>query len=150
MDRKLRSQIPEYAIWCGMKQRCLNPKASGYCNYGARGIKVCEKWINSFDEFLNDLGPRPGNQYSIDRIDNNGHYDPLNCKWIPRKLQAYNTRKSRYLEHNELKMTISQWSKHLNLSGPGVIRTRLKKGLALPEALVPSKTPWLIGMNRKI
>lgn len=87
-----KSYTPEYSVWRGMKQRCLNPKASYYADYGGRGIKVCEKWANDFGEFYKDVGPRPSSQHSLDRIDVNGNYEPGNVRWATAREQARNTR----------------------------------------------------------
>ena len=76
-----KSGTSEYNIWHGMKQRCLNPKNKGFPNYGGRGITVCDRWINSFENFYEDMGPRPSLEHSIDRKENNGNYEPGNCHW---------------------------------------------------------------------
>jgi hypothetical protein len=78
-----------------MKRRCLNPKATQYAYYGGRGIMVCNRWRDSFETFLADMGQKPSNGHSIDRIDVNGHYEPGNCRWATRLQQVRNTRRSR-------------------------------------------------------
>lgn len=81
----------EYYIWNGMIRRCHNPKNKDYQRYGGRGIQVCERWRRDFSAFLVDMGPRPPNK-SIDRINNDGNYEPLNCRWATAKEQRQNTR----------------------------------------------------------
>lgn len=90
-SRKHKS--PEYYSWAQMKTRCNNPNYREYSLYGGRGIKVCERWLNSFENFLEDMGSRPQN-YSLDRIDVEGNYTPSNCKWSSRFEQARNKRTS--------------------------------------------------------
>lgn len=83
----------EYTIWKGIKQRCGNPKCTAWKYYGARGITMCERWNNSFEAFLADMGPRPSADLSIDRINNDGNYEPGNCRWATSSEQNMNKRK---------------------------------------------------------
>lgn len=80
----------EYATWSSMKQRCTNSHNQRWENYGKRGIKVCNEWFNSYPHFLKDMGKRPGKEYSLDRMDNDGNYEPSNCRWATAKQQANN------------------------------------------------------------
>jgi hypothetical protein len=82
----------EYKSWTHMKYRCNNPKSNCYSYYGGRGIKVCERWNNSFENFLEDVGKKPEKSYSLDRIDFNGNYEPGNVRWADKKTQANNRR----------------------------------------------------------
>lgn len=82
-----------HSTWGRIKQRCYNPKCSQYHNYGGRGIKMCDRW-QSFENFLADMGQRPADKTSIDRINNDGDYEPGNCRWATSKEQSYNTRTS--------------------------------------------------------
>lgn len=87
-------QHPEYTVWMGMRQRCSNPNSISYKNYGARGISVCDAWLDSFEQFLADVGPRPGPWplWQLDRIDNERGYEPGNCRWATSGEQGANKR----------------------------------------------------------
>lgn len=86
----------EYLAWSHMKSRCFNKDNTRYKDYGGRGITVYGKWINSYESFLADLGKKPSPDYSLDRIDNNGNYEPSNCRWATRSQQQKNKRKFKH------------------------------------------------------
>ena len=86
------SSWPEYRVWCAMKERCYLISDPAYANYGGRGISVCERWKISFANFINDMGRRPSDFHSLDRIDNDGNYEATNCRWATRLEQNNNQR----------------------------------------------------------
>lgn len=85
----------EYRTWKNIRQRCTNPNVKHYLNYGGRGIKMCPRWLGSFENFYADMGPKPSPKLSIDRINNDGDYEPGNCRWATAKEQVANQRPRR-------------------------------------------------------
>lgn len=104
-----------YKVWFGVKQRCQNKNIKAYKNYGGRGISICEKWDNSFQSFLEDVGERPSLRHSLDRIDNNGNYEPSNIKWSTKEEQARNTRKNKWIEYNGERLIVAEWERRLGM-----------------------------------
>ncbi|MBE9110316.1 hypothetical protein IQ273_12925 [Nodosilinea sp. LEGE 07298] len=117
---------PEYNSWEKMKSRCLNPNNEFYPHYGGRGITVCDRWLNSFENFYEDMGPRPKGT-SIDRKENDGNYEPGNCRWATKKVQANNTSRNVFLEYKNISKTVTQWSGETGISA-AVIKHRMKQG----------------------
>lgn len=125
---------PEYNSWKGMSQRCYNPKNPDYPNYGARGIKVCDRW-KKFANFYADMGPSPGPGYSIDRYPNrDGDYEPSNCRWANYDEQLNNTRRNAYYEYNGETLTRSQLARKVGLNNR-TLTFRLNSGMSLEEAI---------------
>lgn len=104
----------EYNIYRGMIARCNNPNSQVYCNYGGRGITVCKEWQESYTVFITDMGKRPNTTYSIDRINNDGNYEPSNCRWATKSEQCFNRRK-RMLTLDGRTMSIRQWATELDI-----------------------------------
>lgn len=128
-----QSKTPVYKVWAAMLARCTHATNPAYRNYGGRGITVCERWLR-FENFIADMGQRPSAKHSIDRIDNNGNYEPTNCRWATKKEQCNNMRSNRVLVLNGRAQTIAQWSEELGLSHDA-IRKRLQRGDTVEEAL---------------
>lgn len=82
----------EYTSYYAMKTRCTNPNSDQWGNYGGRGVMICDRWMNSFENFFEDMGAKPSPLHSIDRIDPNGNYEPLNCRWATKSQQSTNQR----------------------------------------------------------
>lgn len=132
---------PEYGHYLAMKQRCNNPRTSGYKHYGGRGIQVCQRWLDSFSNFYIDMGTRPSPEHTVDRLDPNGNYSPDNCRWATLSEQANNTRSSRFVEFQNKTQTVSQWAKHLGVS-KSLISYRLNSGWSIEKTLTtPSSRP---------
>lgn len=89
-----RTETDIYSIWCDIKKRCYNPKNSHFHHYGGRGISVSAEWLKDFSKFASDIGPRPTKKHQIDRINNDGNYEPGNCRWATRSENMRNTQKS--------------------------------------------------------
>lgn len=125
---------PEYKAWRSMKDRCLNPQHQNYEHYGARGITVCQRWIDRFENFFEDIGLRPSRIHSLDRIDNNGNYEPSNCQWATSKEQARNRRTCRVLTALGRTLIIAEWARLTGISHSGICR-RLARGLSATDAV---------------
>lgn len=127
---KRAKQIPEYRRWSDMKNRCDNQNNSRFQDYGGRGIKVCDRWSgrsSGFINFLEDIGPMPSPQHTIERLDNDGPYSSENCIWSTWLTQARNKRKTVRITHQERTMTAMEWSIETGLSAK-TIRWRYRRG----------------------
>jgi hypothetical protein len=132
---KRRGHISDtYRTWMRIKRRCSQPNDKDYATYGARGIRVCERWHASFDAFLADMGERPQGT-SIDRIDFRGHYEPGNCRWADITTQIRNRSNTVRLTLNGQTQTIQEWSEQTGIKYT-TIRSRIRKGWPVEKILL--------------
>ncbi len=124
----------EYRIWSHIKTRCFNAKSRFYERYGGRGIGMCLAWVDSFESFYDDMGPRPTPRHSIDRIDNDGHYEPGNCRWATPAQQSANRSTVRNFEFNGVTDSIAGWSRRSGVPYPKLYR-RLAAGWPFARAI---------------
>jgi hypothetical protein len=117
----------EYNAWKNMKQRCYTRKDASFAFYKEKGIIVCERWLHSFENFLLDMGVATSENHTVDRIDNNGNYEPSNCRWATRKEQSDNRSVSIKLNYNGVEMSLMDWSKKLKVTQQCISR-HMKKG----------------------
>ena len=129
---------PEYAAWTNAKKRCKNVPS-----YYNRGITMCEEWINYFQQFYQDMGDRPGPDYSLDRINNDLGYSASNCRWATAKTQANNRSNQVLITHNGLTLTVEEWSKKINIS-PATIYKRLQKTTEVSDILSERLRPGAV------
>lgn len=126
---------PDYCIWIKMKSRCFNTNDKSYSNYGGRGIEVCDRWKDSFENFIKDLGWRPNNKYSLERIDYNGNYCPENCKWIHKSEQSKNSRRVKLIDYNGKSYCLTDLCKLLNLTYSTMRHRVYDLGIPFEEAM---------------
>ena len=124
--RKRIADHPLHATWSGMIQRCKNINSASYANYGGRGVTVCDRWVLSFSDFLTDVGEKPTSMHTLDRIDNNGNYEPGNIRWATRTEQARNKSNNRILEFQGEAMCCSDWADRIGID-VDVLLDRLNK-----------------------
>jgi len=119
-----------------MIQRCTSPNNHAYDRYGGRGIKVCDRWLNSFESFLADMGDKPSSECSLDRIDNNGNYEPSNCRWATATEQMRNRSNSIHLTMNGETLPAAEWAEKLGIP-LSRIHARIKHGFSVEQTLDP-------------
>ncbi len=132
--------IPEYNVWTQMKNRCHKTNHRMYHHYGARGIFVCERWRESFQNFIEDMGKRPSDKHTLERIDNNGPYSPENCSWELISVQANNKRNNVKITFNGETLTVSQWSRKLGIPNR-TLNNRYHRNLPVEQILFVGKLP---------
>lgn len=129
------SKHPLYPVWKRMIARCHAPKDKDYPMYGARGIRVCDRWRGDFMAFVADMGPKPTPKHSLDRRDNYRGYEPGNMRWATAREQEANKRKSRLFELNGRQQTLGQWAAEYRMSADLLWQRVNRDGMTLEEAL---------------
>jgi hypothetical protein len=117
---------PEHECWLSMRKRCYDPGQRSYALYGARGIVVCDEWLNSFEQFFADMGPRPSPAHSIEREDNDGPYAPWNCSWELFPVQCRNKRNNHWVTYNGERMILGDATKAAGIT-PAAYYSRVKR-----------------------
>jgi hypothetical protein len=132
-----KTKSKEYAIWQTMKNRCYNPNYEYYHRYGGRGITICDRWLNSFENFYSDMGEKP-ERYSLDRINNDGNYCPENCRWATQKEQCNNKSNNVFLTIRGKTMSIKEWCEDAGQKYERA-RARLKRNWTPEQAIFGRK-----------
>lgn len=133
----------EYRAFRHMIERCYKPKTKQYHNYGGRGIKVCDRWLNSYSDFLNDVGRAPTQTHSIDRKNNDGNYEPGNCRWATRQEQSNNTTINKMLLYKGETKSLTNWCREFRIKD-STVRCRLKRGWSVEDALTIIAVPMRV------
>lgn len=123
-----------YGIWWKMVARCHDPEDGGYERYGARGIRVCDRWRNSLQAFIDDMG-HPPERHQIDRENNDGHYEPGNCRWVLKIEQNKNMRRTVFVEIDGRRQCLKDWCRELG-KNYNTIRSKIRRGVTPSEALL--------------
>ena len=130
----------EYNARITMIDRCYNPNIKNFSDYGGRGITVCDRWRESFENFISDMGKKPGKGYSLERINNDGPYEPENCRWATRKEQQRNTRRNRLITFHNKTQPLIAWAEEL-CRPYRLLMKRLNRGWSIDDAfLLPLKS----------
>jgi hypothetical protein len=125
--KKQRSHTPEYRAWKNAISRCTRTGDQRWASYGGRGIRVCERWLKSFESFLADVGPRPSGAHSLDRVENDGDYEPGNVRWATRVEQQNNLRVNRRVSFQGKEMTLTEAARLAGIK-ENTVWTRIERG----------------------
>jgi hypothetical protein len=128
-------QIPEYNVWANLRARCQDRNDKRYACYGGRGISVCERWNTSFQAFLDDMGSRPSPKHSIDRIDNDGNYEPVNCRWATTAEQQSNKQTTHLVRCGDAIGTVTEWARICGMAN-ATLTERLNRGWSTLDAIL--------------
>jgi hypothetical protein len=129
------TKIPEYKVWGSIIQRCTNPTAQAFQDYGGRGIRICDEWLNSFEAFIAHVGRRPGPEYEIDRINNDGHYEPGNVRWVTSKANMRNRRTTRRYAVEGCSMPLGELAEESGVPY-SILVGRLRRGWSIEKAIM--------------
>ncbi|WP_417848795.1 hypothetical protein [Thalassoglobus sp.] len=140
-NSRFRKQKPLYNIWNLMFQRCYNEGNPGYRFYGARGIRVCQRW-HEYEAFVADMSPRPSPKHSIDRIDGNGDYSPENCRWALQQEQTLNLRSNRNIEIDGIIRPLAEWARLNGIPKPTVEARLYRYGWDAKAAVTTPVRAW--------
>jgi hypothetical protein len=124
-----------YYIWQAIKRRCFNKNDNRFKDYGGRGITVCKRWADNYQNFLSDMGLPPTRNHQIDRIDNNGNYEPSNCRWVTQTQNSRNKRNNRLITAFGKTQTLVEWEEETGIAAP-TIRRRIDKYCKTAEEAV--------------
>jgi hypothetical protein len=127
-------QTPEYRAWGSMIARCYDTRSPSYSDYGGRGVTVCDRWRDSFEAFLSDIGRRPSPHHSVDRLNNDRGYEPGNVRWATKLEQTNNRRTTVFVEFQGERLSVSEIARRVGMSD-AVLRKRLARGWTLERAL---------------
>lgn len=137
------SRSGAYRSWCAMKDRCYRETNQDYPLYGGRGIKVCDRWLHSFENFLADMGERPYVRATIERLDTNGNYEPDNCEWATQKTQTRNKRNSHNLTIDGETKSIGEWAELYGIDSRLIWKRVVNLGWSAEDAVKkPRQTTW--------
>lgn len=143
-----KTKSPEYKAWRGIRERCTNPALRSYSDYGGRGISICPEWADSFAEFYRHVGDRPSPHHTIERINNEGNYEPGNVKWATMHDQARNKRNTKLLTLNGMTKCQADWARMFGVD-PTVIQSRLSRGWPVADAITIPPQPRTCSPRRK-
>lgn len=129
--------MPEYRTWIGIKTRCHRPSYHQYKDYGGRGIRVCSRWRHSFPNFLADMGRKPSRRHGIERRDNNGNYEPGNCRWATQREQRRNSRSNHYVTWRGRTQCLADWANEFGINR-AKFAARIANGWSMARA---TRTP---------
>lgn len=129
-----RKKHPLYGRWKAMRWRCMSPRCPDYPNYGGRGIRLCDRWME-FWNFVEDMGQSFSPGMTIERVDVNGDYEPGNCIWISNEEQANNRRSTNWIELDGIRMNVMQWSVYAGVDRSNIYRRMAKPGLTTRQII---------------